>query len=170
MDSKISDAIEVLQAELEEQERNIIKVKETINFLLAKIGKEPRYAGSELNATQISLRPDIFYGKPLATAIREYLEWKGVACKVEEILQGLEEGGFDFEWKEKDRLRNLAINISKNTAVFHKLPNSMIGLLIWYPEAMKKKNERERALENAGVKEPEVEINEKTNENSEIPE
>src|SRR5512139_3056380 len=108
MDNKINDAIEVLEEELNDQERHIIQLKETINFLLQKIGKEPRYHDVSLKQSRSSLRPDVYYGKPLATAIREFLEWKGVACKAEDILQGLEEGGFDFEWSQKDRLRNLA--------------------------------------------------------------
>jgi hypothetical protein len=73
----------------------------------------------------------------------------------DEILKGLEEGGFDFEplgWKEKDRLRSLSISLAKNTAIFHRLPNNgAFGLLAWYPEVAKRKAEAEKVPVNNGT-------------------
>lgn len=64
----------------------------------------------------------------------------------EEILKGLEAGGFDFRavgWKDNDRLRSLAIGLSKNPK-FHKLPSGPYGLTSWYDEAILKKPSERR--------------------------
>jgi hypothetical protein len=74
----------------------------------------------------------------------------------EEVLRGLQDGGFDFDaqgWKlEKNRLRALAISLSKNSAIFTKLPNGLFGLAKWYPGAKrpKAKDEDEATAGNGG--------------------
>jgi hypothetical protein len=152
MDDKLNAAIEVLVAKLDEQMRSVIDTKKMINSLRQMNGEEPLYHDTELEQSQIMglSRPDIFYGKPFATAAREYLEMRKRSCLAEEVLRGLEQGGFDFNvlgWKEKDRLRSLAISLAKNTTFFHKLPNGTFGLLSWYPEVAKRKSEREKTPE-----------------------
>ena len=69
---------------------------------------------------------------------------QGLAVEAEEILQALEKGGFDFKkqgWTQKTQLRNLTISMSKNSSIFHRLPNGTYGLVKFYPEieAAKKK-------------------------------
>jgi len=141
MNEKLSVAVEVLLEKLEEQEKTVIETKKMINSLLHMSGEKPRFIEEELKQTNNVLRPDQFYGKPLATAIRSYLELGGkTARSLDEIFNALRDGGFDFtvnEWKEKDWLRNLSISISKNK-VFHRITtNGYIGLLEWYPEVKK---------------------------------
>lgn len=48
-------------------------------------------------------------------------------------------------WPKGGRLRALAISISKNTNVFHKLPNGMWGLNVWYPEATERKKAKAKS-------------------------
>ncbi|MGA3209201.1 MAG: hypothetical protein ABSE05_15440 [Syntrophales bacterium] len=55
------------------------------------------------------------------------------ACSVVEITGVLKKGGFDFPWKADDCLRSVAISLSKNSQIFHRLPNNTFGLLAWYP-------------------------------------
>lgn len=158
MDEKLSGAIEVLLVKLEEQNRSVTETKKMINSLRVMNGEEPLFTDAELQQSQtqgVSNRPDIFYGKPFATAAREYLEMRKRACSAEEIMRGLEQGGFDFEWHLKDRLRNLAISLAKNTILFHKLPNNTFGLVNWYPEVTKRKTGREKAHENEDKKKDE---------------
>lgn len=167
MKEKINAAIEVFLSDLEEQTRNINETKKMINALRSKIGEEPLFTDIDLPQNQNISRPDIFYGKPLSTAAREFLEWKKRACMVEEILQGLTQGGFDFKalgWKENDRLRSLAVSLAKNSAIFHRLPtNNAFGLLAWYPEVQKAKTEKEKdQAENTEGK------NESTKENGNV--
>jgi hypothetical protein len=140
MSDKLSAAVETLQEELQKQLSEVADTKRMINGLLRRMGREPIYAEETEEAQPTTLRADQFYGKPLATAAREYLgirRNKG-AVEASEILQGLQTGGFDFRstgWKEKDYLRMLAISLAKNASMFHKLPNGTFGLLSWYPDA-----------------------------------
>lgn len=165
MNDKLNVAVDVLLEKLEEQEHAVIETKKMINSLLGMMGENPRFLDADLQHTQKTFRPDMFYGKPLATAAREFLELRGTACFAEDILKGLSQGGFDFEWNEKDRLRNMAISISKNSLVFQKIPNGMIGLLIWYPEAKKKRQKvqnNSEAIEEISEQEEKQEENEQT--------
>jgi len=153
MDEKLSGAIEVLLAKLEEQQDSILETKKMINSLRAMNGEEPLFNDTELQQSQVLglSRPDIFYGKPFATAAREYLEMRRRACSAEEIMRGLEQGGFDFNavgWALKDRLRNLAISLAKNATLFHKLPNNTLGLLSWYPNIPKHKTGKDKTQDN----------------------
>ena len=144
MKEKLNAAIEVLIDQLQTQLEEVRETKKMINALRKRMGEEPMFSDIEESGTAVT-RPDLFYGKPLATAVQEYLEIRKRACTAEEILAGLEQGGFDFralEWKEKDRLRSLAISLAKNTKAFHKLPNNSFGLISWYDQAILKRSEK----------------------------
>lgn len=147
MNEKLTAAIEALQEELQLQMSAVADTKRMINGLLRRNGQDPIYEDATETAISSSIRADQFYGKPLATAAREYLEIRRNKGAVEsvEILQGLQSGGFDFTttgWKEKDYHRMLAISLAKNTSMFHKLPNGTFGLLSWYPNASARKTEK----------------------------
>lgn len=141
MREKLNAAIEVLETQLQEQVQQVSETKKMINSLLQRMGEEPRFsdvAVEEVGAG--SGRRDAYYGKPLATAAQEYLKRRNQACTSEEIIRGLEQGGFDFrplQWKEEDRVRSLSISLAKNSITFHRLPNGTFGLLSWYPEVEK---------------------------------
>src|SRR5690242_12293287 len=134
MSDKLTGAIEELQAHLELQLQEAADTKKMINALRKRMGLDPLY--QDVAVEQVgTIRPDQYYGKPLATAAQEYLERRKQACPAEDIMRGLQDGGFDFEatpWKEKDRLRMLALSLAKNNTKFHKLPNNTFGLLSWY--------------------------------------
>ena len=138
LNKKLNDAVEVLQGQLEEQVQQVVVIKKTINALRVRMGEEPLFSDVSVERLgSMQGRPDQFYGKPLATAVGEYLEWRKQACTSEEILGGLEQGGFDFRslrWSDNDRLRSLAIYLVKNTKTFHRLPNRSFGLLAWYDQ------------------------------------
>ena len=160
MNDELNGAVDALLKKLEEQERTVTETKKMINLLLDMMGKNPQFLDSELQQSKNILKVDMFYGKPLATAAREYLEWKGTACKLGEILEGLLQGGFDFGQKGKFKLRNLSVSLSKNSVVFHKLPNGTIGLLSWYPEAKKKRSKVQNNSEEEESQEEILEENE----------
>jgi len=142
MDEKLNAAIEVLLERLHEKEREVIEAKKMINSLRQMSGESPLFTDADLQQSNNSSRRDLYYGKPLSTACREYLEFRKQACDANEILDALEDGGFDFEalgWKEKDWLRSLSISLAKNSGIFHRLPNGTFGLLAWYSEIKKRK-------------------------------
>jgi hypothetical protein len=144
----MSDSIRKTIDELEERRKTqlseVARTERTINDLLGHIGESPRYVDSidrQSNPASDSINVKItrgqFYGKPLATAVREYLqERKPVPAKTEEILEALNAGEFDFValgWKKDTRVRALAMSLAKNTATFHRLPSGTFGLKEWYP-------------------------------------
>ncbi len=134
MSEKFSAAIEELQTQLEQQQQDVADTKKMINALRKR--------------------------KPLATAAQEYLERRKQACPAEDIMRGLEQGGFDFDvlgWKdEKHRLRNVAISLAKNTQKFHKLPNNTFGLIAWYDPAVIKRAKEERGKQAESTEDEEA--------------
>ncbi|MCH7977471.1 MAG: hypothetical protein IH935_00665 [Acidobacteria bacterium] len=125
-----------------------------INSLKRRIGEEPMFSDVAVEQLgTVGIRADQYYGKPFATAAQEFLTAKRQACPAEEVLRGLQQGGFDFRtmnWKEDDRLRGLAISLAKNVAVFHKLPNNTFGLVTWYPDVANKREKQKRGNGGAG--------------------
>jgi hypothetical protein len=141
MSEKLSGAVEELEQHLKEQLEEAANTKKLINSLLKRMGQEPRYTDVAVEHRG-AMRADEYYGKPLASAIQLYLDRRRQAVPAEEILKGLEQGGFDFNsqgWTEKARFRNLVISMAKNSQTFHRLPNGTFGLRAWYDEAMLRK-------------------------------
>src|ERR1700688_1526188 len=106
-DEKLTGAIEVLQSQLEQQLQEASETKKMINSLRRRMGLDPLYADVSVEHVG-AIRPDQYYGKPLATAATEFLERRKQACTAEDIMRGLADGGFDFDgtgWKQKDQLR-----------------------------------------------------------------
>lgn len=159
MSDHLKQTIIDLQAKLVDQESTVIKTKSLINQLAEMAGMGVIYNDSDLQAGQtsnLSIRSDQFYGQPQATCVREILEMRkslnqGPAT-INEIFADLQQGGFSFETKnDENAKRGLRISISKNTALFHKLPNGRIGLLAWYPNAKQaKKVHHDSADDDAG--------------------
>src|SRR5882724_708137 len=145
MKLELSPAVEALRNQLREQLEEVTETKKMINSLLKRMGEEPEFTDVESGQLPLrgALRPDQYYGKPFATAAQEYLERRKQACSADEIMKGLEQGGFDFKaagWRHDDRLRSIAISLAKNNTKFHKLPNNTFGMLAWYPGVAADKN------------------------------
>jgi hypothetical protein len=154
MSSKLQGAVDELLAELDKQALEVAATKKTINVLLSRMGKEPMFPDENPEqVTGAKVRADQFYSRPLATSMQEILQQRKQATSMQDILQQLKDGGFDFKgqgWKEKDWLRMVAINLGKNTKVFHKLPNGTYGLLAWYPQVADRKAEKALVEEEGG--------------------
>ena len=142
MREEFKPAIEALQADLADLERQAAETKQVINRLCTRAGIEPLYpdASASSTATPGSLRSDSFYGKAITTAVREYLEMRRSAglgpASPREIYEALDKGGYTFETKDAtNALISLRSTIRKNSSIFHRLPNGVYGLLSWYPNA-----------------------------------
>jgi len=160
MNDRLSGAVEELEIQLQEQQQEMSNTKKLINSLLKRMGQPPRYTDIGSESSVGPVRKDMYYGKPLATAVQMVLERMGQAATVVEIMKSLVEGGFDFrplKWGENVRLRNLAISIAKNTKAFHKLPNGTFGLVPWYDTATINAAKREKAEKSGDGAEPETE-------------
>jgi len=141
-DDHVFKTIELVQGQVRDLERQLTEKKRMVNDLCRLAGHKPIYADSQQTTSGItpSIRPDEFYGKPLATVVRSILEKRGVAglgaATVGEIYEAMVQGGYEFMAKSDDNAkRGLYISLGKNTTTFHKLPNGTYGLLEWYPAA-----------------------------------
>lgn len=146
MSTDIQAAIESLYSEMNSLNIRMTEIKRSINSLSNLIGKPAPFNDTEFSSIAITsnMRPDQFFGKGLATAVKEYLKMKGRALTVQEIYEGLKSGGFEFTGskEEKIQMRNLAISLSKNSNDFVYVKSSnAYGLWEFYPE---KKREREK--------------------------
>lgn len=142
-ESAMEQVITQLVQELAEQMTEVRETKRMINRLCKKAGLDERYPdandeGPVLGATRI--RSDLFYGKTLAAAAKEYLNMRKArhqgAATINEIYGVLQEGGYKFEAKnDNNAKRSMRITLTKSDD-FHKLPNGTYGLSEWYPARM----------------------------------
>lgn len=150
MGNEIQGAINVLVSRVEQKTQELAEMKRMINSLCREADQPVLYSDADLvakgSAGLPTLDADQFYGKPPTTAAREYLEMRDKAVSLEEILEALERGGFDFSaqgWSQGARLKNLGISLGKNSAIFHRLPSNTWGLTKWYPGVKDKKSAKE---------------------------
>lgn len=158
MSNDLSAAVESLYNELNSILERATEIKKTINNLSALMGKPQPFTDVEAASYRggLSIRPDQFFGKSLATAVREYLKFRGQACTAQEIYEGLRTGGYEFpkDWTLKYQLRNLTISLSKNRKDFVYVKSSnAYGLWEFYPE-----KKRERAKQKGSTKFDVIEI------------
>jgi|ERR1043165_858613 hypothetical protein len=134
MADELDGAITVLVAKVDEKAQELSDLKRMVNSLCRDAGKEAVYSDSEITAKAsgvTSLKLDQFYGKQPTVAAREYLQMRGTAVPLDEIIDALDRGGFDYKgmgWAENARRRNLAAAMGKNSSIFHRLPNQTWGL------------------------------------------
>lgn len=158
----INKAIEELEKKLEGIMKQASDIKKAINQLLVLNDEPIRYQDTDVEIKgRIPVAPDEFFGKPLATAVRDFLKRRGQAVPLVEIYEALKQGGFEFGGEEKFQPRGLAISLSKNTQTFVYLKSSdSYGLLEFYPEYTKKKEERRK---KGGTEQEESETQESEN-------
>lgn len=155
MSDHIQGTIAHYQSKLREQEKSVLRTKALINELCVEAGIEPLYANlatEDGGGVQLAIQADQFYGQAQATCIRQILEMRRALkqgpATVNDLYDALVLGGFAFETKnEENAKRGLRISLTKNSAIFHKLPNGKFGLLEWYPNA-KAAKKREGAADS----------------------
>jgi len=137
-DGNLDAAIKALVGIIEKDETSIAENKKMVNRLCERAGRPPLYHDIERGITSFgSVRPDEYYGQPLAGAVRAILLARksagAGAATVKEIYETLVKGGFKFDAKDENAQRGLRQSLTKNSQTFHKLPNGTYGLLEWYP-------------------------------------
>lgn len=150
----MKDALELAIAEL--QNRLAVKLKEAsgikiaINQLCVASGKQSLYEDVEGDKVVGvgAVRTDQFFNKPLATAVREFLEMKDSTAPVEEIYETLKKGGYDFgRGSEENHKRGLKISFGKNPLFTYVKSNNTYGLAKKYGIKRKEKPEQPPANE-----------------------
>lgn len=145
MSKTVDQVISELAAEITADEAALRKKKETVNTLCDAVGRPPAYViESAASAVPTQIRSDQFYGQPLAGSVRTILEMRRAqnlgAATNREIFDALTAGGYEFDTKNDEvAQKSLRNSLSKNTALFHKLPNGQFGLVAWYPNVKKSK-------------------------------
>ena len=162
-------AIDALEKDFEDLERQANGLLQSINLLRSKAGMPPRPGGLNHGSAEgasgggspgggIKLHSDTFTGKKLGSAVREYLEMRkrsggDAPATSREIFDALKEGGFVSGAKDDATgLVVLRTMLRKNTVMFAKLQNGKIGLRSWYPNL---KPQKEAASADAGADEEE---------------
>jgi hypothetical protein len=167
-DQHVERTIELVQSQVRDLEQQLTEKKRMVNSLCGLIGRAPVYANADpISGGSMNIRPDEFYGKGLATAVRAILDKRNAAgmgaASVQEIYDLMIRGGFRFEAKnEANAKRALTVSLAKNTVTFHRLPNGYFGLAEWYPEAVKAKTAN-GAREEAKQSDKEEELEEYPN-------
>jgi len=166
--SAFQPAIDALEKDLAELERQGNALVMTINVLREKAGQPPRPGSWSLGAGGsaadgakgvLTVHSDRFTGKKLGSAVREYLEMRksvgmDAPATSREIYDGLKAGGFIFGSKdEHNAMVVLRALLRKSSATYYKLENGKYGLRAWYPHLKTKTNAAE-----ADVDESEVEV------------
>lgn len=150
MSDHILKTIEQAKDELRKQEEAVVTTKKLINQLCAFGGMEPMFQDADLQSSikqAVMVRRNAYFGKPLATCVREFLEMRKESpvkeASLNEIVEALKEGGFDLDRVSADKddaRRGVAITLAKNPQ-FVRLPNGDWGLLAWYPNVKRAKAE-----------------------------
>ena len=142
-DQALTQLLNSMLQDVADMEAKLEQKKRLVNEICIDRGQPPRFTevgGSHARAmVGLGSRRDQFYGKPLATAMREYLEMRGRsdrgglgAATINEIYAALVDGGFKFETKNDDNAkRGLRDALSKNTGTFHSVGGAF-GLVDWY--------------------------------------
>lgn len=151
------------ERELEELMKPVRKKWKFINDLCESIDLPPKYSleGESAPAPEKGcigvIRNDQWTGKPLATAVEEFMNMRrdanpsSGAPTLEEIYRTLLLGGYQFNGRtEKDQQHSLATTLGKNTAKFRKIagPNGeLFGLQKWYGGAKTSKSKLKDGVE-----------------------
>jgi hypothetical protein len=168
MSDHIQKTLDQALEELRKHESAAHGTKVFINQLCVFGQREPMFpdlgdaASTRAGSGRVTIKRNAYYGKPLASCVRDYLEARKSAgideASLDEIMSALKEGSYDLETISKDedgQKRGVAISLAKNTSTFHRLPNDDFGLTVWYPAIKAKKEKASGAQE---PKSPEAEI------------
>lgn len=156
----IQKTIDEANEKIRQLEADIISHKKLVNQLCAFAKIEPQYADEALQpegVTRLTVKRNSFFGQPLSTCVREFLEMRAKAklgpASLDDIFGALKIGGFDLDQvstkSETDQKRGLAITLGKNSVTFIRLPNDDWGLVEWYPGY---KDKRKKKAENGNGK------------------
>jgi hypothetical protein len=130
----------------------ITELRITVNSICKLVGRDPMFADVSAaaiaagapapTANELTIKNDLFVGKPLAGAAKTYLDMRykrageSSPASVDEIHTALVAGGFEFPTRDiENQKRGLAVSLTKNSYSFRRLNNGLYGLVEWYGAA-----------------------------------
>lgn len=158
MDSLTQQMIQKMQGEIEELNAELLKnplfeqimrKKKIVNELSIDNGGEAIYPDVApdgiIKSQSVVIKSGMFVGRPLAKAVRMYLEMRGKdnPPTYSEIEEALKQGDFDFK-----KVTDPRTALVKNNANFKLLNGDKFGLYEWYfGKTKRNKNSQESDIE-----------------------
>jgi hypothetical protein len=149
--SALQPAFDRLLEELRQLEAQAKGKKMALNEMAKSMGDEIPFPNIEDESLTRLGRPNIrmdrFLGRPLATAVEDYLTLSGKevgARPWSEIVQVLRQGGFELG-KAKTAEDAARTTILKNTTKFKLVGDDAFGLLDWYPKIKREQSKDENS-------------------------
>lgn len=142
MDPDLKAGIDALYKRLNPLMEKEKMYKKLINEMSVEAGAPAPFpdVDSMSSAGVTNILPDQFFGKPLFTAVKEYLKMKGRAAPAREIFDALKQGGYEFTGAEKLQYRGFTISLSKyGGKLIYVKPSDSWGLPEFYPSYVAKK-------------------------------
>jgi hypothetical protein len=141
----LQPAYDRLMLELRQLEAQSKGKKMALNEMAKSMSNEIPFPNVEdeslTQAGRPKIRIDLFLGRPLSTAVAEYLNMSGKeigARPWSEIVQALRDGGYELG-KTKTAEDEARTTILKNTTTFKLVGDNAFGLVDWYPKIKKDK-------------------------------
>ncbi len=154
MDSLTQQMIQKMQSEIDELNAELLKnplfeqitrKKKIVNELSIDNGGNAVYpdvaSDGIVKSHVVAIKPGMFLGRPLAKAVRMYLEMRGKdnPPTFDEIQEALKQGDFDFK-----KVGDPRTALVKNNANFKLLSGDKFGLYEWYfGKARKSRNSQD---------------------------
>jgi len=147
MSNPVLQTLDLVKQQIRELEQKLFEHKRMANSLCELAQIPSAYAQVEIGDQVASFpsRGDEYYGMTMSRAIRLVLEARRNSevgpATVAEIHQALKAGGYRFDAaSDANEKKSVRICLTKNSSLFHKLPNGKYGLLKWYPRAKPPRN------------------------------
>lgn len=143
MKDALEKTYELYEDKLKKLFDEVSDTKKMLNHLAKDLGRPIPFEDviSETVGQGKKVKPDQFYNKPLATAVRDYLEMWKEAREWQEIIQALREGGFELP-RTKQAEDEARMTILRNTGNFSLIGDKHFGLKAWYPSDNRQKSKR----------------------------
>jgi len=160
--SDMKSALAAMEELIAEKEQEVAGLKKAANTMAAAIGEQPLFADVEAEGKsgRMKLRADAFVDERApASAARAYLGIRGKArgaTTLEDILDALQRGGYDFgDQKGEAAKAGLKIALAKDNNVF-KLTNGTYGLREWYKAAVDRTGDKSDKADESDGNEPQA--------------
>ena len=167
MSEHVLQTIEDLKREISKIEIDLSEKKRMANFLSKSMaGGDEIYPVESADNSNVLLptKGDEYYGKSATSAVRLILEARKSTlgpATVAELYETLVKGGYQFETDSPVNAKNsLRVSLSKNSGIFHKLPNGKYGLVKWYDRIKPKKQVQATDDDSDGIETMEKEFGE----------
>jgi len=165
IDDTLRPAVRELQIKLERHQKEVAETKKAINLLHTMMGLPAAYPDNEAEKQNgLMIAPDQFFKKSIAVAAREYMQSKGAAVTVDELVDVLRRGGCSLGGNP---VKNVRISLTKNGRIFVAINDDTFGLWAKYggrPRGAETKKTEDASIAGAadqdqsgGVDEPPLE-------------